>query len=68
MAGIREDATPHSARHTFASVLLTKGVDIPTVQKLGGWSNPDTLLKIYAETNTKQTTKAMKLLHREQAF
>jgi integrase len=37
-AGLK-DVTPHTLRHTFASRLVMAGVDLRTVQELGGWSN-----------------------------
>ncbi len=31
--------TPHTLRHTFASKLMMAGVDMRTIQELGGWSD-----------------------------
>jgi len=40
--------TPHSLRHTFASLLVASGTDIKTVQSLTGHSQASTLLNVYA--------------------
>lgn len=62
---IREDAgldkclTVHCIRHTFATELIMAGVDIPTVQRLGGWSTPQTLLNVYAHSNDSQARNAL---------
>jgi len=46
-AGIDDLTKLHSLRHTFASHLVMKGVDLPTVQKLMGHSDVNTTM-IYA--------------------
>jgi integrase len=34
-----EGVTPHTTRHSFATRLIAGGVDLRTVQELGGWSS-----------------------------
>ncbi len=43
-ANIKDLTTLHSLRHTFASQLIMKGVDLPTVQKLMGHSDIQTTM------------------------
>ncbi len=40
--------TPHSLRHTFASLHLARGTNLLWVQKQGGWTSPTVLLTVYA--------------------
>ena len=58
-AGLDNKLTLHCIRHTFATELIAAGVDIPTVQRLGGWSTPKTLLGIYAHSNDELAKKAL---------
>jgi site-specific recombinase XerD len=43
-AGIENFTTLHARRHTFASQLVMKGVDLPTVQRLLGYSDIQTTM------------------------
>lgn len=58
-AGLDKKLTLHCIRHTFATELIAGGVDIPTVQRLGGWSTPKTLLGIYAHSNDELARNAL---------
>ena len=49
----------HCIRHTFASRLILKGVDLATICELGGWSNPNVLLKTYAHSNTEHKQEVL---------
>ena len=40
--------TPHSLRHTFATLQIAAGVDLKTLQNRGGWAQAETPMKIYA--------------------
>lgn len=60
--GLPADIHLHCTRHTWATLMLQCGAAISDVQALGGWSNPDTLLKIYAHAvKDSQRRSIMKL-------
>ena len=40
---------PHTLRHTFASVLLSRGAPVLYVVKAGGWKDATTPLRVYAK-------------------
>lgn len=50
--------TFHSLRHTHASQLISKNVDIVTVSKRLGHAKPDTTLRVYAHLFQKNDGKA----------
>lgn len=58
-AGLDSRLTLHSIRHTVASRLVTSGIDLATVQKIGGWSSPTTVLSIYAHSTDDAVRDAM---------
>jgi len=38
----------HRLRHGAIGLLLSEGVPVPVVTRYGGWSNPATLMRVYA--------------------
>lgn len=58
-AGLDKHLSLHCLRHTLTSELITSGVDIPTVQRIGGWATPDVLMKVYAHSNDDAARKAL---------
>ncbi len=60
-AGITKHVTFHTSRHTFATMMLTLGVDIYTVSKLLGHTNVKTT-QIYAKIIDQKKIEAVNLL------
>jgi integrase len=51
------DTTFHATRHTYASKLIKRGVDVVTVQRRLGHHSPSFNLKTYAHLFDEQDTK-----------
>jgi bacteroides conjugative transposon integrase-like protein len=60
-AGIKKHVTFHVARHTFATMMLTLGVDLYTVSKFLGHTNIKTT-QIYAKVVDKKKDDAIALM------
>jgi integrase len=50
LAGIPYPLNPHALRHAFASNALLEGMDIVTLQTLGGWANTKMITEVYAKS------------------
>lgn len=61
-AGIKKKVTLHTARHTFATLTLTKGGDIYTVSKLLGHADIQTT-QVYAKIVDKKKVEAVNMLN-----
>ena len=59
--GIEKHVSFHCARHTFATMMLTLGVDLYTVSKLLGHASVDQT-QVYARMVDKQRDKAVRLI------
>jgi integrase len=55
------DVTPHILRHTLASWLVMKGVDLRTLQELGGWKSLN-MVQWYAHLSQDHKRRAVELL------
>lgn len=56
-AGIT-DTSNHGLRHTFASLCYSQGLSERATMELGGWSNPDTMHRIYIRLSQRDKKKA----------
>ncbi len=62
IAGLPVDATPHTLRHSFATDLLSQGVDLRLVQEFLGHQNIATT-QIYTHVTNKQLRDVHRKLH-----
>lgn len=58
LAGIRKKVTPHTFRHTFASMLVEEGVDLSHIQKYMGHSTITTT-QIYLHISDQNARKVL---------
>ncbi len=56
--------TPHVLRHTFVSRLVMAGVDLRTVQELGGWSSL-AMVQLYFHLSPSHKADAVERLARK---
>jgi len=53
------EVTVHGLRHTFITLLISKGVDIVTVSNLAGHSMPSTTINMYAHAVSERKASAV---------
>ena len=52
------DMSPHDLRHSCATLLLTSGADIKSVQEILGHTNASTTLNFYIKSDLRQMKAA----------
>ena len=67
LAGIKRNITPHSFRHTFASMLLEEGVDLRLIQEFLGHSSISTT-QIYLHVADKKALRLLEKKHPRKRF
>ncbi len=67
LAGLPVNATPHTLRHSFATDLLSQGVDLRLVQEFLGHKNIATT-QIYTHVTSKQLRDIHKKVHDRKRF
>lgn len=65
LAGIKKNITPHTFRHTFASLLLEEGVDLKFIQEFLGHSSITTT-QIYVHVNEQKALRILQNKHPRQ--
>ena len=53
----------HYFRHTFGTIAIHSNMSIIDIQKIGGWADSQTLLKVYAHTNEEILTNEVNKLN-----
>ena len=67
LANISKHITPHTFRHTFATLLLEEGVDMRHIQSLLGHSSITTT-QLYTHINQKTQKRVLESYHPRQKF
>ena len=62
--GLPSDLHLHCTRHSWATNMVQCGVPISDIQSLGGWSKPEILLTIYAQSVQESHKKAINKLYK----
>ena len=62
LAGIKKKVTPHTFRHTFASMLVEEGVDLSHIQKYLGHSTISTT-QIYLHISDRNARRVLMAKH-----